>query len=183
MAQLALLGLAVGASFFFATSSGNDTAEVEVGGHTFRVLKDTPERMNEVARQLAALRGALQSFVASHAAPGTQGQQSEPTVIERVAARWNGGLRETGKGAYTVDKAVISMCVRHPRTGAMQSWDTCMFVALHELAHVGTERLGHTELFWRNFAAMVRLAVDDKILDPQSIGGCYCGEAVGAIPT
>ena len=175
---LALLGGALGISGWLWLSR-DGSREIEVGGHTFRVLQDTPDRMREVAAYLAQLRASLQGFVTAHCVPDTADREAS---LCRVADKWSGALRETDRGAFTVDKSQVSLCVRHPRTGQLQSWDTCVFVALHELAHIATERVGHTPEFWQNFGRLVAVAKADRLLDPEGIGSCYCGVPVGGVP-
>ena len=167
-------------SFFWPATP--PTHAIEVAGQSFSVLTDTPERMQEVAQLLARIREALMHFVTANCAPGSKVGPPDACLCE-VAHKWDGGLRETNRGAYTVDKTTISMCTRSPRTGGLQTWDTCVFVALHELAHIATDHIGHTPQFWENFAHIVKLARADKLFDPALVGACYCGESVGAMPT
>ena len=174
---LGALGLSATGLFWFL-NQGN-TEDIAVAGTTYRVLRDTPQRMQEVATLLAQLRTSLQDFVSTHSVPDSQ--RMDPALV-RVAQRWSGSLRETERGAYTVDKAQISICVRHPRTGQLQSWDTCVFVALHELAHIATSHIGHTQEFWANFGQIVAVARADGLVDPAGITACYCGAPTGGLP-
>ena len=178
VALLGALGLTTTGLFWFMNNS-QTTEDIDVAGNTYRVLRDAPPRMQEVAHLLAQLRGALQDFVSSHSVPDSPQLDA---ALSRVAQRWSGGLRETDKGAYTVDKAQISICVRHPRTRQLQSWDTCIFVALHELAHIATSHVGHTQQFWANFAHIVAVARADRLVDPAGITACYCGAPTGGLP-
>ena len=44
--------------------------------------------------------------------------------------------------------------------------NTLTFVAIHELAHIGSEQIGHGDEFWRNFKFLLQRAVEIKVYDP-----------------
>ena len=177
MAQLALFGGALG--LLWAWARQPPTQDIEIAGSTYTVLRDTPECMQETAAYLAQIGTSLRDFIAAHCAtPHT----SPESILCRVADRWDGRLRETDVGAYTIDKTRISMCVRHPRTRELQRWDTCVFVALHELAHIANAREGHPQRFWQDLGTLVGLAKSYGILDPKGVGACYCGAPAGRVP-
>jgi hypothetical protein len=55
---------------------------------------------------------------------------------------------------------------------------TLMFVALHELSHIGTESIGHKDEFWKNFKFILENAKDAGIHDPEDYKEKpteYCG--------
>tara|TARA_Y100000389_G_C17445910_1_gene511580 strand:+ start:1021 stop:1380 length:360 start_codon:yes stop_codon:yes gene_type:complete len=64
--------------------------------------------------------------------------------------------------AYTQDKGDnIAFCL----TDKNIDFNTLMFIALHELAHIGTDDIGHTYLFWENFKFILKLANEIKIYE------------------
>ena len=38
-----------------------------------------------------------------------------------------------------------------------------MFIAIHELSHIGTDEIGHTDKFWKNMKFLLEVAIDYKI--------------------
>jgi hypothetical protein len=44
--------------------------------------------------------------------------------------------------------------------------NTLTFVAIHELAHIGSEQIGHGDEFWKNFKFLLQRAVEIKVYDP-----------------
>jgi hypothetical protein len=44
--------------------------------------------------------------------------------------------------------------------------NTLTFVAIHELAHIGSEQIGHSDEFWKNFKFLLQRAVEIKVYDP-----------------
>lgn len=61
--------------------------------------------------------------------------------------------------SYTVDKEKVYMCLRQRNAKEeLVSENTLIFVALHEMAHMGTSTIGHTPDFWNNFAWLLKHA-------------------------
>ncbi len=60
-----------------------------------------------------------------------------------------------------------------------------MFVALHELAHVATETIGHTKEFWHNFKFLIANAKKIGIYNPENYKQnpkMYCGLTITDSP-
>ena len=56
-----------------------------------------------------------------------------------------------------------------------------MFVALHELTHIGTKDIGHTPQYWKNFKFILENAVMQGIYDPidyKKEPQNYCGMTI-----
>jgi len=61
------------------------------------------------------------------------------------------GSSHAGYTSYSINKGEkIIMCIRHS-DDSMVKKNTVMYVAIHELAHLMTEDVGHTDTFWANF--------------------------------
>lgn len=102
---------------------------------------------------------------------------------KRIQANFRSGrICESAKNAkytsYSINKGQkIVFCLRS-QDGTLTDLNTMMFVALHELAHVGSAAVGHTPEFWANFAWLLEEAVQiglyrrqDFTLSPVP----YCG--------
>jgi hypothetical protein len=77
----------------------------------------------------------------------------------------------------------IVMCIRQAKDNAFVDLNVLMYVALHELAHLMTEEIGHPKSFWDNFKRLATEAVDigvykrdDFKAKPQS----YCGITISS---
>ena len=46
--------------------------------------------------------------------------------------------------------------------------NTLMFVALHELSHVASKSIGHTDEFWNNFKFLIKEAETINIYVPEN---------------
>jgi hypothetical protein len=89
--------------------------------------------------------------------------------------------------AYSENKGEkIAFCLNTRKGGnKLIDENTLMFVALHELSHVGTVSIGHTPDFWRNFKWILEKATEIKIYRPvdyrkKPMG--YCGMTISDNP-
>lgn len=136
-----------------------------------------------VADRLASLELRVRDFLdrAERRAPG------DPRLAN-IRRRWNGTLSETTEDtdvAYSLDKGSISVCVRRPEDGQMDSENTAMFVLLHELAHIATDTYGHKAEFWANMRFLLELAEvtgSYTYEDFDSQTSSYCGKPLRDSP-
>lgn len=82
--------------------------------------------------------------------------------------------------AYSENKGEkLAFCLDTEKTkGALIDMNTLTFVALHELAHVATLSVGHTEEFWNNFKFLLQEAKKIGIYNPVNYKkepARYCG--------
>jgi hypothetical protein len=83
--------------------------------------------------------------------------------------------------AYSENKGEkIAFCLDKKKSGkgGLIDKNTLMFVAIHELAHVATESIGHTDEFWQNFRFLLQEAEELNIYHPVDYAKTpkeYCG--------
>ncbi len=138
-----------------------------------------------VADRLAFMELRVRDFLdkAQSYAPGDH-------RLTNIARRWNGTLSETPNDedvAYSVAKDSISVCVRSQGGGAvaLEPENTTMFVLIHELAHIGTDKYGHPPEFWSNMRFLLELAEATKSYSYQDFDSetmTYCGRKLAASP-
>jgi|TARA_B110000114_G_scaffold59656_1_gene63331 predicted metal-dependent hydrolase len=86
--------------------------------------------------------------------------------------------------AYSENKGEkIAFCLNTEKKKGSRMIDenTLMFVALHELSHVATKSIGHTEEFWNNFKFLLKEADKIKIYKPEDYkknSKRYCGTSI-----
>ncbi len=89
------------------------------------------------------------------------------------------GSPDGGNTSYSVNKGEkIVLCIRQKGTHEFVDKNVLMYVAIHELAHIMTLEVGHTNLFWDNFRFLLSEAISigayvrvDFDKDPED----YCG--------
>ena len=99
-------------------------------------------------------------------------------------------LSETLPGSkytsYSVNKGEkISICIRSVEDEAFIDDNTILFVVIHELAHVMTEEVGHTQLFWSNMKYLLEEGKNVGIYNPidyRKTPKEYCGMEINTTP-
>ncbi len=98
-------------------------------------------------------------------------------------------ISETIEGAkytsYSVNKGEkISICIRK-KDKTFVDENTVLFVVIHELAHVMTDEVGHTPLFWDNMKYLLEEAEKINIYKPinyEKEPVQYCGMEINTTP-
>jgi len=89
--------------------------------------------------------------------------------------------------AYSENKGEkLAFCLNTTKKGEERiDQNTLQFVAIHELAHIATVEVGHTETFWRNFKFLVKAAEDIGIYSVVNYKDNpveYCGMTINSSP-
>ena len=89
--------------------------------------------------------------------------------------------------SYSVNKGQkIVFCLRARKAQEkIVDENVITFVALHELAHIMTKSVGHTEEFWNNFRILLRVAIKLKLYQHQDFNNRpvdYCGTKITDTP-
>ena len=89
--------------------------------------------------------------------------------------------------AYSENKGEkLAFCTTTSKKGdRLIDENTLMFVALHELSHIATTSIGHTQEFWRNFKFIIANAKKIGIYDPENYKKnpkVYCGLQINDNP-
>jgi predicted metal-dependent hydrolase len=89
--------------------------------------------------------------------------------------------------SYSVNKGEkIVFCIRtKDKKQKLIKTNTMMFVAIHELAHVMTESIGHTDEFWENMRFLLKVAIKNGLYKKQNFQKKpepYCGTTITDTP-
>ena len=88
------------------------------------------------------------------------------------------GVRETvgdgGHTSYVLNKTNLILCLRD-RHGNLHDMNTLTYVALHEIAHMVTDEVGHTKMYWTLFKFLKQEAMKIDLLKPLTGNVEYCG--------
>ena len=70
--------------------------------------------------------------------------------------------------AYTTNKGEdLNICLRNwNKNGELLDFNTVMFVALHELTHIGIKEWGHPTVFWESFKFILKESIKIGIYTP-----------------
>lgn len=178
----ALLPVLAAAAVYGMSSRGREVTmqKSSVDGRQYLVLQRPDSAA--AANLLATVRADLESLIA-HVV------RSNPTDAgyARLARRFDGDAISEGRPnhgyttSFTVDKARVVLCIRQT-SGEFVSRPVIMYVAIHELAHILTKSVGHTDEFWNNNARLVKAAKEIGIYEDQNFDETpvsYCGITIG----
>jgi len=145
------------------------------------------EDKQEAANLLARIRQKLENLIKELHINNPDNEE-----YVRLKERFNPEqITEAGKNnkytSYSINKGEkIVLCIRQ-RNDQEELIDenTITFVALHELAHIMTKSVGHTQEFWDNFKILLKEAIDRDIykrVDYNKYPQEYCGITVSDTP-
>jgi hypothetical protein len=99
-------------------------------------------------------------------------QQSENKAVKRLISNWDSGvtIKEIGKmesdAAYVVNKKHMSFCIQKKDDLTLEDLNLITYVAIHELAHIMSEEIGHGPEFIKNFQFLLDYSKKIYYYDP-----------------
>ena len=94
------------------------------------------------------------------------------------------GVDDPRYTSYSVNKGEeIVLCIRNK--GILMELNTMMFVVLHELSHLASESIGHTDEFWTNFRWILEEPINIGVYQHQEFNKKpieYCGMSITSSP-
>ena len=145
------------------------------------------EDKEEAANMLAKIRQKLENLIDSM-------KQKYPNdeAVQRMSRKFNAdNISESGKSSqytsYSVNKGEkIVFCIRQKdEKESFVDINTITFVSIHELAHIMTKSVGHTDEFWNNFKRLLNEAIKMGIYTKEDYSSNpreYCGIKVTDSP-
>ena len=100
----------------------------------------------------------------------------------------NENLENRSLQAYSLNKGEeICLCLREPENELIiiDDMNTLMFVLVHELAHLMTDDIGHTNKFWNNMAYLLKKSSEINLYNPINYKispVMYCGVKIDETP-
>ena len=158
-----------------------------VDGREYKV-RDLPDKQR-AADLLAKLRLRLQTLMDSltQAYPNKAQVQRLVQNFKPDPSRFFESTPDAQHTSYSVNKGeAVHFCLRQrDGTEELVPEDVMMFVAIHEMAHMITQSIGHEPEFWNNFGWLLREAEQRnlyKSMDFKSHPVMYCGVSITDVP-
>lgn len=182
-----LLILIMSFYMFIETDYVNDVKYVKSNinnkEYLVRNTKDSQEAANMLSQIGTRLNDVVEALVSKY--------PKDPRV-KRVKERFNPDkISESSPTSqytsYSVNKGEkIVFCLRSKEADKeLHDFNTITFVALHELAHLMTESIGHTPEFWDNFRFILKNAIQKgyyQVQDFKKKPIRYCGTDITDSP-
>lgn len=151
-------------------------SSVDGRSYLVRSLHDKEDAANLLAHIRARLDQIVEHF--------SKTEPSDPRTVQMLKRydpnNLSEGTDDVKYTSYSINKGEkIVFCLRS-RDGknTLVDLNTMMFVALHELGHLVTESIGHTDEFWENFKWILEGAVNIGVYqdrDYKKAPQPYCG--------
>jgi hypothetical protein len=124
--------------------------------------EDAADLLAHIGENLTTLVGHLEKMYPDD--PRTQ-KVSKNFNADRISE----GVERENYTSYSVNKGErIVFCLRSKdKSKKLVDLNTMMFVALHEIAHIATESVGHTDEFWSNFKWLLQESIQIGIYTKQ----------------
>jgi hypothetical protein len=141
------------------------------------IVRKLPNKQ-DAAEYLAELNSHMQKLVKHMMAKYPNNDEVKQLFNNYNPDAMSEGSPDTGYTSYSINKGEkIILCIRQP-DGRFVDQNTVLYVAIHELGHVMTKDIGHTERFWENFKFLLEEAIGINIykkVDYASSPHEYCG--------
>lgn len=181
-----VLGTALAYFVYDTYWSGNmEHVQSTIDGNTY-LVQALPDRQ-EAANLLAQIRAKLETLVRHLEKIAPQDERTQRLVLNFKPEKIQEGMESSKHTSYSINKGEkIVFCIRAKNDKKqLVDLNTMVFVALHELAHIATESVGHTEEFWTNFRWILEEAVNVGVYTEQDFKSKpqpYCGITITDSP-
>jgi predicted metal-dependent hydrolase len=182
-----ILILIISFYMFIETDYVNDVKYVRSNIDNKEYLVRNTKDSQEAANMLSQIGQRLTDVVSA-----LQAKYPKDPRVKRVKERFNPDkLSESSPTSqytsYSVNKGEkIVFCLRSKEAEKeLHDFNTITFVALHELAHLMTESIGHTQEFWDNFRFILKNAIQKGYYNVQDFKKQpirYCGTNITDSP-
>jgi hypothetical protein len=186
-----IAAVGVGAALAYALTQGpNNTIRIKGPDGQEYEMQNLPDKENAV-KLMAHIRTSLTKLYQQYI--DTPGLEQDPPV-GRFLARFTPDVfvendMSSADTSYSENKGQkIVVCLRdkkNPPKYPLIDKNTVMFVMLHEMAHLMTETIGHTQEFWSNFKRILGDAVQIGIYQQVNYAHQptpYCGMMITDSP-
>ena len=87
--------------------------------------------------------------------------------------------------AYTLNKNNLYICLRNKNGTFETQFNRVFFVAMHELAHIITKTIGHTDEYWENYRLILKTAIENDLYEYKNYYKepvYFCGKKITSTP-
>lgn len=188
--SLVLGVLGAGLAALAYKKSSHDMAYVESTvdheRYLVRNLPDKQDAADRLARTRAKLLRLMREIKVAH--PDKALVKQIERNFDAAPSRFSESTPDASYTSYSVNKGEkVYMCLRQRNEREeLVDENVITFVAIHEMAHIGTADVGHTPQFWNNFAWLLQKAEALQIYEFTNFSAHpveYCGIRITDQPT
>lgn len=159
--------------------------ESMVDGNSY-LVQNLPDKQ-AASDLLANIRIQLDKLVKHLEKSNPSDERTERIIMGFKSERIMEGPNNTKYTSYSINKGEkIVLCIRAKNeSNTLMDLNTMLFVSLHEVAHIATKSIGHTEEFWDNFRWLLEEAINIGVYKKQDFNDKpvpYCGITITSSP-
>jgi hypothetical protein len=194
-----LLLVAVTIFYVYLETKSLDVVYVESnlsGKEPFKVLVRNLDDSQEAANLLAKIRENLVKLVEyTSNEKNFKENKKEYEEYKEALIRMKNNFRpdnisesspNNNYTSYSINKGEkIVFCIRSKTSGELVDINTMMFVAIHEMGHLMSESIGHTQEFWKNMKYLLHRGEEIDIYNHKNYSEDsveYCGTMITDTP-
>jgi hypothetical protein len=185
---LGVLGAGLAAMVYKQGSYDMAHVESSVDNEKYLVrnLPDKQDAADRLARTRGKLLRLMKELLAAH--PDKAMVKQIHTNFDAAPSRFSESTPDASYTSYSVNKGEkVYMCLRQRNEKEeLVDENVITFVAIHEMAHIGTPEIGHTPSFWNNFGWLLKEAEAMNIYRFTNFAAHpveYCGIKITDQPT
>lgn len=156
-------------------------SEIDNREYIVQIKEDSVDAANLIAKIREKLEILVEHIVKTY---GNGDERVQMLKKNFKPDRLKEGVTKDGYTSYSVNKGEqIVLCLR--TNNKLMDINTMMFVVLHELAHLATKSIGHTDEFWTNFRWILEESINIGIYTKQDFNKEsveYCGMSITSSP-
>lgn len=157
------------------------TSSVDNEKYTVQIKDDSKEAADLIAKIKSRLNTLIEHLKNSY---GESDERVERLISNYRPDKMREGVDTPGYTSYSINKGEqIILCLRNQ--DELVDINTMMFVVLHEMGHLASESIGHTEEFWDNFKWLLEESINIGIYvkqDFETKSVEYCGMNITSTP-
>lgn len=153
--------------FIFKYLYNNEVCFVETFDSNSYLVRNVPDK-NEAAKMLATIRSDLIKFINKLVMRIEKDDEFYPYIKMIQKKLPKSIIKESSANSeytsYSINKGEeLVFCLRSKYTNKLHDINEIMYVAVHEIAHIGCPEIGHTMLFKKINKYLLEEAVVEKI--------------------
>ena len=157
------------------------TSSIDNEKYTVQIKDDSKEAADLIAKIKSKLNTLMEHLKKSY---GESDERVERLISNYRPDKMREGVDTPGYTSYSINKGEqIILCLRNE--DELVDINTMMFVVLHEMGHLASESIGHTEEFWDNFKWLLEESINIGIYvkqDFETKSVEYCGMNITSTP-
>lgn len=157
------------------------TSSIDNEKYIVQIKDDSKEAADLIAKIKSRLNTLMEHLKKSY---DESDERIERLISNYRPDKMREGVDTPGYTSYSINKGEqIILCLRNE--DELVDINTMMFVVLHEMGHLASESIGHTEEFWDNFKWLLEESINIGIYvkqDFETKSVEYCGMNITSTP-